>query len=48
MALELEYSNMLDFGGISTDVTESALRRVDKGGMATAEQLRAVSSLLTG
>ncbi len=46
--MEYEFSNILDFGGISSGDAEAAIRRADKGGMVSAEQFRALVSMLQG
>ncbi|KAK9866014.1 hypothetical protein WJX84_002049 [Apatococcus fuscideae] len=46
--LESQYAASLDFGGMSTDEAETALRRVRKGGMLTGRMLNGVASVLIG
>lgn len=46
--LEVYLATSLDFGGISTDAAETALRRANKGGMLTGDLLLGVASLIQG
>ncbi|EFJ45039.1 hypothetical protein VOLCADRAFT_40753, partial [Volvox carteri f. nagariensis] len=46
--LEYDWATSLDFGGIQTSDAESGLSRASKGGMLSAEQLRALVSLVNG
>lgn len=48
IALEFDLASILDFGGINTGDAEAALRRADKGGMASGPQLRGLVTLLHG
>ncbi|GBF93591.1 DNA mismatch repair protein [Raphidocelis subcapitata] len=48
IALELDYTSTLDFGGINTGDAEAAIRRADKGGMVSGTQLRGLVTLLNG
>lgn len=48
IALEYDYSSILDFGGINTGDAEAAIRRADKGGMVSGAQLRGLVTLLNG
>jgi hypothetical protein len=46
--LEYDWATSLDFGGIQTSEAEAGLSRAAKGGMLSAEQLRAVVTLVNG
>eukprot|EP00892_Ulva_mutabilis_P010253 jgi/Ulvmu1/75/UM001_0078.1 len=46
--LEVDLATSLDFGGISTDSAETALRRANKGGMLTGDLCLGVASLIYG
>jgi dsDNA-specific endonuclease/ATPase MutS2 len=48
LALELELASAVDFGGMSTNAAEAAIRRASKGGAATGVQLRALVGTLQG
>jgi len=48
LALELDLSSAVDFGGMPTDGAEAAIRRASKGGAATGLQLRALVATLQG
>ncbi|GIL91154.1 hypothetical protein Vretifemale_18815, partial [Volvox reticuliferus] len=46
--LEYDWATSLDYGGIQTSEAESGLSRAAKGGMLSAEQLRAIVTLVNG
>jgi hypothetical protein len=46
--LENEMMALLDYGGISTNDAESAIKRASKGGMVAAKQLRGLVATLAG
>lgn len=46
--LETQLATSLDFGGISTDAAETALRRANKGGILTGELCQGVATLILG
>ncbi|WIA43850.1 hypothetical protein OEZ86_010265 [Tetradesmus obliquus] len=48
LALENEMMALLDYGGISTNDAESAIKRASKGGMVGAKQLRGLVATLAG
>ncbi|KAF6255024.1 hypothetical protein COO60DRAFT_258769 [Scenedesmus sp. NREL 46B-D3] len=48
LALENEMMALLDYGGISTNDAESAIKRASKGGMVGARQLRGLVATLAG
>jgi hypothetical protein len=48
IALEFDFSSILDFGGINTGDAEAAVRRASKGGMVSGPQLRGLVTLLNG
>jgi hypothetical protein len=48
LALENEMMALLDYGGISTNDAESAIKRASKGGMVAAKQLRGLVATLAG
>lgn len=48
LTMELEYSSILDFGGIDTVSAHEALARAEKGGMCSSAQLRGIATLLAG
>lgn len=48
MVLEVYLATSLDFGGISTDAAETALRRANKGGMLTGDLCLGVATLIQG
>jgi dsDNA-specific endonuclease/ATPase MutS2 len=48
LALELDLSCTVDFGGMPTSSAEAAVRRASKGGAATGPQLRALVQTMQG
>ncbi|GLC37921.1 hypothetical protein PLESTF_000610400 [Pleodorina starrii] len=46
--LEYDWATSLDYGGIQTSEAESGLSRAAKGGMLSAQQLRAIVTLVNG
>ncbi len=48
LTLEYDWATPLDFGGIQTSEAEAGLGRAAKGGMMSAQQLRAVVTVVHG